>query len=155
MNDNKILLLGLGLLFLSIKNSKAISNFVTPVDGKITSAFGERSNPLTGGKDFHNGIDIAAPVGTNVHAPLSGQVAKIYSNEVGGLQMILKHPNDIYTGYAHLSQTIAKPLQYISAGDIIAKTGQSGEVTGPHLHFTVFNSKGTFLNPTDFINIPI
>lgn len=75
---------------------------VDPVKGTVSSKYGVRS----GG--FHNGTDIAVPVGTAVKSPWRGTVIDTYSNAQGGLQMIIDHPNGYRTGYAHLSATVAK-----------------------------------------------
>lgn len=138
-----------GFLFLSMKKKPAI-HFIVPVHGTISSYYGERINPLTGKKDFHNGLDILAATGTTINAPADGQVAKIYSNTLGGLQMIIKHADGLFTGYAHLSMTLVKATDMVKQGQPIAKVGTSGESTGPHLHFTVFNKDGQYLNPKDF-----
>lgn len=121
-----------------------------PVAGRITSKFGNRIHPITGATSFHNGIDIAAPIGTPVHSPYSGVVKSVYSNNTGGIQMIVDHDNGFRTGYAHLSETIARPGQRVKQGEIIAKTGNTGASTGPHLHLTL-RKNGTLVNPEEYL----
>src|SRR5690554_5563851 len=120
-----------------------------PVAGRITSKFGNRIHPITGATSFHNGIDIAAPIGTPVHSPYSGVVKSVYSNNTGGIQMIVDHDNGFRTGYAHLNEAIKRPGQRVSQGEIIAKTGNTGTSTGPHLHLTL-RKNGELVNPEEF-----
>lgn len=120
-----------------------------PVAGRITSKFGNRIHPITGATSFHNGIDIAAPIGTPVHSPYSGVVKSVYSNNTGGIQMIVDHDNGFRTGYAHLNEAIKRPGQRVKQGEIIAKTGNTGASTGPHLHLTL-RKNGTLVNPEEF-----
>ena len=102
-----------------------------PVKGTVSSKYGVR------GSGFHNGTDIAVPVGTSVRSPWRGTVIDTYSNAQGGLQMIIDHPNGYRTGYAHLSAAVAAKGQKVRRGQIVAKSGNSGQSTGPHLHFTL------------------
>lgn len=104
---------------------------VDPVKGRITSRYGMRNGKL------HNGTDIAVAVGTPVKSPWRGTVIETYSNAQGGLQMIIDHPNGYRTGYAHLSETVAMKGDRVSRGQIVAKSGNTGSSTGPHLHFTL------------------
>lgn len=104
---------------------------VDPVKGTVSSKYGVRSS------GFHNGTDIAVPVGTSVRSPWRGTVIDTYSNAQGGLQMIIDHPNGYRTGYAHLSATVASKGDKVWRGQIVAKSGNSGQSTGPHLHFTL------------------
>jgi len=123
--------------------------WINPVIGKVTSKYGDRINPITGLSQFHNGVDISVPTGTDIFAPFDGSVAEIYENSVGGKQMILNHSNGFKTGYAHLSAYdvfVGKPFL---KGEVLAKTGMTGAVTGPHLHFTLKNEQGDYVNPLD------
>ncbi|WP_417818912.1 M23 family metallopeptidase [Tritonibacter scottomollicae] len=103
-----------------------------PVEGRVTSQFGEgRSH------GSHNGVDIAAPVGTRVPAALSGEVLRVWTSEAGGLSVKVKYDDGTVAGFAHLDSTEVEKGQRILPGDILAKTGNSGKSTGPHLHYTL------------------
>lgn len=105
---------------------------------KITSKFGNRTNPITKVIEFHNGVDLSAVVGTPIYAPADSIVTAKYNDAKGGNQLIIQH-NDYKFGFAHL-QSYAPGIEInkkIQKGDIIAYTGQSGMTTGGHLHFVV------------------
>lgn len=119
-----------------------------PVNGKITSNFGERIHPVTGVKSFHNGIDIAVSIGTPVKSPESGRLIKIITNDIGGKQLIIQHDNGYTTGYAHLDKhDFFKIGDLIKKGDVIALSGNTGQSTGPHLHLTLRDKSGQLINP--------
>ncbi len=86
----------------------------------------------------HEGIDLPAPIGTPVFAAADGQVIYAGSGVRGyGLLVVVKHPSDLLTVYAHNSLLLVTAGQPVRAGDLIARVGQSGHATGPHLHFEV------------------
>lgn len=106
--------------------------FAWPADGKLRSGFGPRD-----GK-HHDGIDIAAPVGTPVRAAADGQV--IYSGDAikgYGNLVILRHEGGIVTVYAHNSKNLAIEGGAVKRGETIAEVGQTGAATAPHVHFEV------------------
>jgi murein DD-endopeptidase MepM/ murein hydrolase activator NlpD len=109
-----------------------------PVEGKITSAFGERQDPfLSGEGEFHAGLDISAPKGTIVRATGdanvdSAGVASGYGNEI-----ILDHGHGVHSCYGHLSGMIVLAGQHVIRGQIIGYVGQTGRATSPHLHYEV------------------
>jgi len=107
---------------------------------RITSRYGMR------GVNFHNGIDLAAPVGTEIYSPADGVVSFVINNTLGGLQIGVKHNNGFTTGYAHLSETNRKVGDAVRQGEVIAKVGNTGTSTGAHLHFTV-RQGGMVVNP--------
>lgn len=124
------------------------NRMIPPVEGKITSKFGTRTHPITGASDSdHNGIDIAAAMGTEVKSPAPGIVESVYYNSLGGYQIIIKHNNGYTTGYAHLQPTTIKEKEKVKRSQVIAKTGNSGSSTGPHLHFTLKDPSGNFIDP--------
>ena len=117
---------------------------VWPVMGRITSEFGEKRT--TG---IHSGIDIAAPMGTQVLAPAKGKVEQVFYNSVGGNQVLISHFGGFQTGYAHLSKTLVKVGQQVKQNQVIGAVGNTGRSTGPHLHFTV-SHLGIKQNPRDY-----
>jgi murein DD-endopeptidase len=121
--------------------------FPKPVSGRISSPFVNRIHPITKKKSFHNGVDIAAKIGTNILSPMDGEVIVVLRNPVGGLQTVIQHANGYKTGYAHLERAIWRRGSKVSAGQVIATVGNSGKSTGPHLHFTVRNEKNEYVDP--------
>jgi murein DD-endopeptidase MepM/ murein hydrolase activator NlpD len=113
--------------------------FDVPVSGKKTSAFGSRVDPVTKKRGaFHTGIDIAAPMGTDVKAAEEGTVRKTEYNKNGyGNLIIIEHKKDFTTYYGHLSRINVKMGQFVKKGDSIGAVGSTGKSTGPHLHFEV------------------
>lgn len=122
-----------------------------PSSHNITSYYGYRSHPIGGRANFHLGIDIAAPMGTSIHAASSGTVIHAaYTGSYGNL-MKVQHDNGLVTYYAHCSGFIASVGQRVSAKQAIARVGSTGNSTGPHLHFEV-RSGGAHMNPLNFVN---
>ena len=154
MNDKDntwciVVLLSLAAALLTVIIWKTMNklNAKNPVTGRITSKFGKRQAPTAGASTYHNGVDIAVPVGTQVVAPWGGTVLSTYSNAAGGRQMIVRHPNGYRTGYAHLSGYIASKGQTVKQGEAICLSGNTGHSTGPHLHFTLTNAAGQKVDP--------
>lgn len=128
--------------------------FSRPVSGgRISSPFGPRTHPITGvvGK-MHNGVDFAVPVGTSVHAASGGIVimAEWYSGY--GYTVIVDHGGGLWTLYGHLREGGFKVSKgdTVSKGDVIAESGNTGNSTGPHLHFEV-RDNGTAVNPMNYL----
>lgn len=110
--------------------------FIRPVNGKITSGFGERevtSKIMT--KD-HKGIDIAANQGTEIKSAIDGQVIEADNNSQYGNFIKIKN-NDLITVYAHCEKLKVSKEENIKKGDVIATVGSTGNSTGPHLHFEI------------------
>jgi murein DD-endopeptidase MepM/ murein hydrolase activator NlpD len=131
---------------------------IVPVKGRITSHFGYREDPFTHEKgEFHNGIDISCPENTPLAAPADGFIFRVKVNDLGGKQIVIKHPNAGYTGYAHLNEYKFKIGDTVKQGQIFALSGNTGRSTNPHLHFTMRNDDYEPVNPllyfkeTDFI----
>jgi murein DD-endopeptidase MepM/ murein hydrolase activator NlpD len=150
MNSRDVLILG-GLAALFFLPKSGAGNILSPVVGKITSPFGNRKNPYTGEIQFHNGVDIGVPTGTKIKAPLPGIVTSIFRNDIGGLQLTIKHDNGFKSGYAHLSDTIKKQGDKVKRGEVFALSGASGKVTGAHLHFTLRNKNGELIDGAKYI----
>lgn len=119
-------------------------SLVRPVKGIVTSRFGTRWGST------HTGTDIGASTGTPIYAAASGQV--IFSGWKGtlGKLVVVSHGNGIQTYYAHCSSLLVSSGDNISAGQLIAKVGNTGRSTGPHLHFEI-RLNGSALNPQSYI----
>ena len=120
--------------------------FIWPTIGRLTSPFGFRRSPFTGARQFHGGIDIAAPTGTPVRAAMSGRVARIGFNNVLGNYIVLNHHSGFRTLYAHLHVVRVRPGANVATGERIGDVGNTGLSTGPHLHFEVHRD-GVRVNP--------
>lgn len=110
---------------------------VWPVSGWVTSGFGPRRANRAGGTRFHEGIDIAAPVGTTVQA--SGDGVVTFAGYKGGFgrMVIIDHGFGISTRYAHNSTVIVAEGERVHRGTEISQIGMTGRTTGPHLHYEV------------------
>jgi murein DD-endopeptidase MepM/ murein hydrolase activator NlpD len=120
-------------------------HFIWPVQGRLSSAFGWRNVSVDGNRQ-HGGIDLAAPVGTPVHASRPGTVT--VSGWVGayGYAVYLDHGDGMETRYAHLSTVNVQHGQTVRQGDVLGEVGSTGASTGPHLHFEI-RSAGVALDP--------
>lgn len=133
--------------------SKVITGkFVWPCPGykRISSEFGYRIHPTLKIKKLHNGIDMAAGVGTNIVAAASGTVVAAGYNATMGNYLMINHGNELITVYMHCSRLKVGNGAYVSAGQSIASVGSTGRSTGPHLHFGV-NKNGVFVNPWNYL----
>lgn len=106
-----------------------------PVQGTITSLFGEAREMANAQTKFHKGVDIAAPMGTNIACALPGTVELCAQNASYGKYIIVNHGSGIKTLYAHCSSLIAKQGDTVTRGQTIAHIGSTGDSTGPHVHF--------------------
>jgi murein DD-endopeptidase MepM/ murein hydrolase activator NlpD len=122
-----------------------------PVLGRITSRFGETRRALySGGTRPHNGLDIAAPVGTAVIAPADGVVSSAGWELQYGRYICISHGYGFSTMYGHLQEILVKPGAKVKKGQIIGKVGLSGKTNGPHLHYEV-SFHGNPVNPGPFL----
>jgi murein DD-endopeptidase MepM/ murein hydrolase activator NlpD len=125
----------------------ALPTFRWPVRGKVITSYGAKTN----GK-ANDGINLAVPEGTPVKAAEDGVVA--YSgNELKGYGnlVLIRHSNGYVTAYAHASELLVKRGDSIKRGQVIAKSGQSGEVASPQLHFEI-RKGSTPVDPLQFLN---
>jgi len=125
-----------------------IGNFIWPVRGRITSPYGVRV--LYGRKEFHAGIDIGGPSGTNIVAAESGRVSYAGYMRGFGNVIVLGHDGGYSTVYGHNSVNLVKKGQYVKKGSVIGKVGRTGNATGPHLHFEIRLS-GKPVNPLPYL----
>ncbi|RPI73928.1 MAG: hypothetical protein EHM47_04950 [Ignavibacteriales bacterium] len=124
---------------------------VKPCTGSLAyHGFGMRKHPILNKVRMHEGIDIIASTGTEVFAPGKGKVVFAGYKGSYGLTVEIDHGFGYRTLYAHLSKTLVKKGKVVERGDLIAKTGNTGLSTGPHLHYEV-EHKGIKQDPAKFI----
>ena len=107
--------------------------------GPVTSAFGWRSDPMTGQAKFHAGRDIRMAYGQDVHSAAAGTVTFAGERSGYGTTVEVDHGGGLVTRYAHLSAPAVSVGQAVASGQVIASSGNSGRSTGPHLHFEVLD----------------
>lgn len=126
-------------------------NYIWPTPGNygVSSKFGNRIHPITFVEKLHTGVDIRTATGSKVVASKDGLV--VIAGEVSGYGTTVKIDHgDSYTLYAHNSQLTVSEGQEVTQGQQIAKSGATGNVTGPHVHFEI-NENGTFVDPQKYI----
>jgi murein DD-endopeptidase MepM/ murein hydrolase activator NlpD len=118
--------------------------------GYISSGFGERVDPFTGGEEFHEGIDFAAPQGTGIRAVAAGVVTWAGPRGAFGNMIQIDHGNGYATRYGHTYKVLVHVGETVQRGDVIGLVGSTGRSTGPHVHFEVLKD-GHEVNPARFI----
>lgn len=129
------------------------SKIAMPLNGgiSVTSSYAMRKHPIFGKTRMHNGIDLKARY-ENVYAVMNGVVtAAGWDPKGGGNYIKVKHYNRFETAYLHLSEIYYKVGELVKAGYVIAKSGNSGNSAGAHLHFAV-RENGKHINPIHFLN---
>jgi murein DD-endopeptidase MepM/ murein hydrolase activator NlpD len=122
-----------------------------PLSGAVlTSAFGLRKSPITGAWQQHNGVDLAAPTGTAVHACKAGVVSFSGYDNTFGNYVIVTHADKMQSVYAHLSKIYVETGKTVKTGTIIGEVGATGAATGPHLHFEI-RINGKAQNPNETV----
>lgn len=122
-----------------------------PTKGTLTSGFGSRLSPTTGEPAFHYGLDIAADEGTPIAAFADGTVREVGESDYGKY-LIVDHESGFSTLYAHCSSILAGVGDEVKCGGEIALVGQTGNTTGPHLHFELWKD-GMALDPSDYLEL--
>ena len=131
-------------LFSAIPSLKPMEGYYSP------TGFGIRMHPVLGVYKTHVGLDIINKVGTSIYSAGDGVVEFVGRNNGGyGIMVEINHGFGYKTLYAHCSKILVREGQHIKRGDIIAKSGKTGLVTGPHLHYEV-SLNGVNQNPVDF-----
>lgn len=133
-----------------IDDPLGVGETVAPVMAPVSSGFGLREHPIEGGEKFHNGLDLAANYGTDIKAFAAGVVDYIGESPAYGLYLQIRHANGVTSFYAHCSRLCVQPGQQVAAGEKVAEVGDTGEVTGAHLHFEV-KVNGELVDPSDYI----
>ena len=122
----------------------------SPLLGEVTSTFGWREDPNGGAEAFHYGIDIAAENGTPIACFADGTVGVVGESTVWGNYFTVEHDAGMTTLYAHCESISVHSDEQVSAGQIVATVGKSGNATGPHLHFELRDG-GDYLDPMHYV----
>ena len=143
------------LRFLSSKATpvKHEVHFIPLADPRavIAGQYGWRVNPLTGiGMEFHNGLDIAAPKGTEVLAWDDGVVVQALNDRFTGLTLKIAHAGSLSTTYAHMDRVLKNTGDAVRRGDVIGEVGYTGRSTGPHLHLGI-EKDGVAVDPLPYV----
>lgn len=133
-------------------SSGSIVMVTAPLKGKLSSAFGERTDPVTGIAKMHEGIDIEADKGESIVAALGGTVVEAGVSKTYGNYIKIKHQGNLTTVYAHCSSIAVVEGQTVKQGQVIAEVGSTGASIGDHLHFEIWNN-GKAVNPLDYVSI--
>ncbi len=121
------------------------------MEGVITSACGERENPILQKQELHNGLDIAVAEGTAVRAVKSGTVTEVRTSATYGKLLKYETKDGYQVMYAHLSEILVKEGEEIAQGQVVARSGNTGLSTGPHLHYSLWKD-GELLNPAEYLS---
>jgi murein DD-endopeptidase MepM/ murein hydrolase activator NlpD len=121
-----------------------------PATGWLTSRMGPRQDPVTGGPDYHPGLDIAGDRGQPVYATAAGKVTHVGFQGAYGKLIVIDHGFGLETRYGHLSDYTVKQGDPVKRGDVIGKVGATGRATGYHLHYEVL-ANGKLLNPLQLL----
>ncbi|MBQ7919712.1 MAG: M23 family metallopeptidase [Lachnospiraceae bacterium] len=134
------------------RGTKIPPTYVKPINGgRLTSRFGKRNAPTKGASTYHKGVDWAISSGSSVYASSGGTVTKAGWGSGYGYVVYIDHGNGTETRYAHLSKVLVSKGQKVKQGERIAKSGNTGVSTGPHLHFEI-RIDGTPVNPLNYVN---
>jgi len=126
------------------------SDFVVPVNGRISSIFGLRRFFNEQARRPHSGLDIAAPQGTPIKAVAAGKVIESGDFFFSGNMIYIDHGQGLISLYAHMHKINVKPGDLIEQGQVIGQVGETGRVTGPHLHLAVLLNQTT-VDPLSFL----
>ena len=124
---------------------------IYPAFGRISDAYGWRTHPVTGRRDFHHGLDLSNAKGSPIYATADGVVGKTTYQRYMGNYIELRHGYGYVTRYGHLDKFLVKPGEEVKKGQIIALMGATGRTTGPHVHYEVIHY-GKHRNPWYFLN---
>ena len=139
-------------VLLGIYNDKGARPAGAPiVKGWMSSPYGERVDPISGKKAWHEGMDFAGAKGSEVIAVANGVVVFAGYRDGYGQMVEISHGKDLRTRYGHHEEVLVHAGQSVKRGDVIALMGNSGRSTGPHVHFEVLK-EGRPVNPARYVN---
>lgn len=134
------------------RGTKIPPTYIKPISGgRLTSNYGKRKSPMKGASSNHKGTDWAIPTGTAVMASCGGTVAKAGWGSGYGYVVYINHSDGRQTRYGHLSKVLVKAGQTVKQGEKIALSGNTGNSTGPHLHFEILIN-GAQVNALNYLN---
>jgi murein DD-endopeptidase MepM/ murein hydrolase activator NlpD len=136
--------------FTDMKSKLASTPSIWPVRGWMTSGFGRRISPFTGRRVLHTGIDIATRKGAIVTSPANGVVTRVTTEYDFGKLVEIDHGYGLTTRYGHNSKILVRPGHRVRRGQPVARVGNTGRSTGPHLHYEV-RLNGVPVNPKRYI----
>ena len=155
--DNDVLLSGQNLFIPGARISdydykKATKTlFIYPASGRLSSGYGYRSDPFTGARRFHYGIDLANSTGTAVRATMEGTIIDVQDRTTGyGKCVIIRHANGFQTLYGHMDSINVRKNQWVEQGQLLGRMGSTGRSTGPHLHFSIYKNNNP-INPLNYL----
>ena len=123
---------------------------IWPAHGWLSSSVGRRTDPINGGADFHQGLDISADAGSPVYATADGTVSVAHREGAYGNLITIDHGYGLETRYGHLSKFETRSGAKVKRGQVIGRVGSTGRATGPHLHYEV-RVNGRLLNPLQLL----
>ena len=126
-------------------------DYTGPLTGTVSSPFGYREHPTEGAERFHYGVDVAAEEGTKIACFANGTVKAVGESSSYGKYLIVTHDDGVETLYAHCSAITVSSGQTVQRGETVARVGETGIATGPHLHFEL-QKQGTYLNPIYYVS---
>lgn len=126
-------------------------DFLLPVSGRLSGTFGRKRFFNGQPRRPHSGMDIAAPTGTPVKAPAAGRIIETGNYFFNGNTVFIDHGEGLITMICHLNEIDVEVGQEVKRGDVVAKVGMTGRVTGPHLHWTV-SMNNTRIDPALFLS---
>lgn len=132
--------------------SVAVEAMAPLESGTLTSGYGQRIHPINGTEEFHSGVDVAAPLGTDLVAAYDGEVVEVGENEQLGKFIRLSHGNGIEILYGHCQEVVAMQGTVVEAGERVALVGSTGVSTGSHVHIRV-SVDGTACDPATLLPI--
>lgn len=123
---------------------------VSMMQVRVTSGYGYRTNPVTGAYHLHSGQDFAGPIGTPIYAASAGVVSFVGYRGGYGLTLEIDHGNDVMTRYAHTSEITVEEGDLVTRRQLVARMGNTGRSTGPHLHFEI-RIQNVAVDPMEFL----
>ena len=126
--------------------------FQAPLTSKITSAFGNARVYNGNTKSYHSGTDFRAKVGTNIYASNNGIVSLVMNRFYLGNVVYIDHGRGGFSYYSHMSSFDVKEGQKVKRGEIIGRSGKTGRITGPHLHYA-FRLYNVTVDPLQYASV--